>query len=196
MVTSAALQITLLALASSSHESMDRTDLARQIKQGNHKAFQSFFDAHYDSLFRFLVSKHTTPEAAKDLIQKAFVYIWEHRKNIDPQKSLRAYLFKIGYTRMLNHHRDNKKFSDEVSVPEQEYTLTPEDQARASDLRDAINQAIGQMPEKRRAVFQLCFMEDLTYKEAARVLNVTPKTIENHMGLAFKDMRGALQEYR
>ena len=196
MVTSTAFQTALLVLALSGNKSLDSIDLAHRIKAGNHKAFQDFFDAHYDSLYRFIVSKHTSPEAAKDLIQKAFVYIWEHRQNIDPQKSLRAYLFKIGYTRMLNHHRNNKKFNDEVAVPEQESTLTPEDQARANDLQCAIDRAINQMPEKRGAVFQLCFMEDLTYKEAARVMEVSPKTIENHMGLAFKDMRKALRKFR
>jgi RNA polymerase sigma-70 factor (ECF subfamily) len=41
-------------------------------------------------------------EAAEDLIQKAFIYIWENRTSIDEDKSLRAYLFKIAYSRMLN----------------------------------------------------------------------------------------------
>lgn len=196
MVASAALQLIFLSLASSQHDAVDSTALAKQIKAGNHEAFQNFFDEYYDALFRFLISKNTSAEAAKDLIQKAFIYIWEHRQKIEPQKSLRAYLFKIAYTRMLNHHRDNKKFNDEVAVPEQQNILTPEDQARASDLQRAIEQAIGQMPEKRGAVFQLCFMEDFTYKEAAESLNVTRKTVENHMGLALKDMRQALRRFR
>ena len=196
MVDTAMLQMILLALATSSAEEMDSKLLSRKIKEGNHDAFQSFFDTHYDSLLRFLLSKNIDRQTAKDLIQKAFLYIWEHRDRINPEQSLRAYLFQIAYTRMLNHYRDNKKFNYENAVPDQKTELTPEDTTRASDLREAIERAINNMPEKRGTVFQLCFMEDLTYKEAARTLEVSVKTIENHMGLAFKDMRQALQKFR
>ena len=196
MVSPTMLQLVLLALASSLNEKMGSTALAQQIKEGDHRAFQHFFDTHYDSLLRFLMSKNTAPEAAKDLIQKAFIYIWEHRSKIDPDQSLRAYIFRIAYTRMLNHHRDTKKFNDETAVPEQETTLTPEDAIRGRDLEQAIKRSIDRLPEKRGAVFQLCFIEDFTYKEAAQTLDVSKKTIENHMGLALKDMREALREFQ
>lgn len=192
----ATLQFILLALAFSSGSEMDDAALAREIKQGNHEAFEAFFNDHYDSLYRFLVSKNTPSEAAKDLIQKAFVYIWEHRQKIDPGKSLRAYIFRIAYTRMLNYHRDSQKFNTDEEVPEQQSAVTPEDTVRANELHVAIEEAIEQMPEKRGTVFQLCFMEDLTYKEAAESLDVTRKTVENHMGLALKDMRQVLEVFQ
>ena len=196
MVNSVILQSVLLALASSPDKEMSSTALARSIKAGNHQAFQRFFDKHYDSLLRFLISKNTAREVAKDVIQKAFIYIWEHRHNIDPDKSLRAYIFRIAYTRMLNHHRDTKKFNDETAVPEQESTITPEDTIRGRDLERAIKRSIEQMPEKRGAVFRLCFIEDFTYREAAETLEVSKKTIENHMGLALKDMRHYLRNFQ
>ena len=196
MVDTAMIQLVLLALASSTAEELDDRALSRRIKQGDHQAFQSFFDGHYDSLLRFLLSKNIDSQTAQDLIQKAFLYIWEHRYNIDPEKSLRSYLFRIAYTRMLNHHRDNKKFNTEQAVPARKTDLTPEDSARASDLQNAIERALQKMPDKRGTVFQLCFMQDLTYREAAKILEVSVKTIENHMGLAFKDMRQALQKFR
>jgi RNA polymerase sigma-70 factor (ECF subfamily) len=196
MVDPIALQFVLIALATSPAEEMDSKALAQAIKVGNHEAFETFFDAHYDSLFRFLISNNTKREAAKDLIQKAFIYIWENRHRIDPEKSLRAYIFRIAYTRMLNHHRDHKKFNTDEPVPDQQTDHTPEDMARANDLEQAIEHAIEQMPEKRGSVFQLCFIEDFTYREAAETLGVTKKTIENHMGLALKDMRKALKQFQ
>ena len=196
MIAPSALQLVLLALASSTGEALDGTELAKKIKAGDHQAFQTFFDAHYDALFRFLVSKNTAPEAAKDLIQKAFVYIWEHRQKIDPHKSLRAYIFRIAYTRMLNHHRDNQKFNTDHDFDEQESALTPEDTTRANELYSAIERTIEDMPEKRGTVFRLCFIEDFTYKEAAKSLEISRKTVENHMGLALKDMRKALRKFK
>ena len=195
MIDPVSVPLVLFALATTPATKADEAEMAQKIQAGDHDAFKDFYDLHYNALFRFLVSKKTAPQAAKDLIQKAFIYIWEHRKQIDPKKSLRAYIFQIAYTRMLNHHRDNKKFDIEEAVPEQQTTHTPEDTAQANDLKRLIDQAIEEMPEKRGTVFQLCFMEDFTYKEAAETLEVSPKTIENHMGLALKDMRKYLKNF-
>lgn len=197
MVGYTPMLLILFALASSEDKDMAGIPaLASKIKAGDHQAFQQFFDAHFDSLLFFLMSKNTSRESAKDIIQKAFIYIWEHREGIDPQKSLKAYIFKIAYTRMLNHHRDHKKFDTDEAVPEQNSSLTPEDDARKADLEQAIDKAVASMPEKRGAVFTLCFLEEFSYKEAAEMLDVTPKTIENHMGFALKDIRKALKKFR
>lgn len=189
------LQLILFALASSPADELDQAALASDIKNGDHQAFRRFFEEHHQALFRFLRSKNIDPETAEDLIQQAFIYIWEHRSSIDPAKSLRAYLYRIAYTRMLNHVRDHKKFDRSEAVPTSTTDRTPEDDARASQLQQAIEDAIEQMPEKRGMVFELCFMEQLTYKEAASALDVSVKTIENHMGLAFKDLRRALKNF-
>lgn len=185
----------LFSLASSPVDELDQTELAAQIKNGDHKAFRAFFNEHHQSLFRFLRAKNIDAATAEDLIQQAFIYIWEHRNAIDPAKSLRAYLYKISYTRMLNHVRDHKKFDDSEPVPAQENNHTPEDAIRARELDHAISRVINTMPERRGQVFELCFMEQLTYKEAANALDLSVKTIENHMGLAFKDIRKALENY-
>ncbi len=190
------LSLVLFALASSKKSEIDKAELAKQIKNGNHKAFRIFFDAHYDSLLYFLMSKNATREVAEDLIQKAFIYIWEHRDDIEPEKSLRAYVFQIAYSRMLNHFRDHQKFNTEDAIPERETHLTPEDDARRKDLESAIDKAIQQMPERRGEVFTLCFLEQFTYRETAEALGLAKKTVENHMGKALSDIREHLEKFR
>lgn len=196
MAESILLHLTLFFLASSNFSDSEKEVWARSIKNGDHKAFRDFFNAHHEALYRFLRSKGIAKETAEDLIQKAFVYIWEHRSNIDPEKSLRAYLFRIGYTRMLNHIRDHSKFDDSEELPSIESDTNTEDEIRASELRNAIDKAIKAMPEKRGMVFEMCFIQEFTYKETAEALNVSYKTVENHMGLALKDIREALQEFK
>jgi RNA polymerase sigma-70 factor (ECF subfamily) len=189
------IQCVLFALAVSVTDEADQS-ISRKIKAGDHQAFKTFFDKYYDELFRFLRSKNTPPDIAEDLIQRAFVYIWEHRQKIDPDKSLRAYIFKIAYTRMLNYYRDTQKMDYDEALAEQQTSLTPEDTSLANDLQAAIDRSIEAMPPKRGSVFQLCFIEDFTYKEAASALDVSRKTVENHMGLALKDIRKSLKEFK
>lgn len=182
-------------IAGSNFSDSEKKNLAQSIKNGDHKAFKAFFNAYHNALFRFLMSKGIAKEAAEDLIQKAFIYIWEHRRQIDPSKSLRAYLFRIGYTRMLNHIRDHAKFDTSEELAAIKSHQNQEDNIQAKELRKAIDKAIEAMPEKRGLIFEMCFIQEFTYKETAQALDLSPKTVENHMGLALKDIRTALKEF-
>lgn len=184
----------ILFLLAANHDGDDH-QLLLDIKSGNHAAFKKFFDQHNQILYHFLLKKGLAKEAAEDLVQQAFVSIWEKRNQIDEEKSLKAYLFKIAYTRMLNLFRDTKKFdvnvSDFEAFEKSEGDENPLDQ---KELNKLIEISIAQLPEKRQEVFRLCFLENFTYKEAADHLEVSVKTIENHMGLALKDLRNALSK--
>jgi RNA polymerase sigma-70 factor (ECF subfamily) len=190
-----ALGLLLIGLALS--EEPDDGILAARIREGDRDAFRRFYERHHPALFRYLRRRGMSDAAAEDLVQKAFLYIWEHRERIDPDQSLRGYLFRIGYTRMLNHVRDAPPH-DEGAAPDRQSASrpSPDEEAAYRDLRDAVESAIVQLPERRRAVFELCFVEDLTYREAADALDISPSTVENQMRRAFQDLREALEAYR
>jgi RNA polymerase sigma-70 factor (ECF subfamily) len=174
----------------------DDPELLLAIKNGDHDAFKTFFEKHHSYLYHFLLKRGLAEQQAEDLVQQAFVMIWEKREEIDPQKSLRSYLFRIAYTRMLNVFRDTKKFDDNAEFTQTEGSQETDRAVEARELGEAIEASISSMPEKRQAVFRLCFIQEFTYKEAAETLDVSVKTIENHMGLALKELRGKLEGFR
>lgn len=186
----------LLIIAAASGNDLDDKELSRRIRNGNHNAFKKFFDAHYSSLFRFLVSRGLDKASADDLIQKAFVIIWEKRTDIDVEKSLRAYLFRTAYTRMLNEIKYNSRFDADAEFPQADGLQSPEDQAQYSQLMETIQVTLNKMPKKRRMVFDYCFLQQFSYKETSEAMGIAVKTVENHMGIALKDVRKALKSYR
>lgn len=184
----------LLALRDTSEQ--DDPKLLLAIKNGDHTAFKAFFEKHHSFLYHFLLKKGLSEQQAEDLVQQAFVMIWEKRSTIDETKSLRSYLFRIAYTRMLNVFRDTKKFDENADFATEESDHETDQQIETRELSNAIETSISSMPEKRQAVFRLCFIQEFTYKEAAETLDVSVKTIENHMGLALKELRGKLERFR
>lgn len=185
------LYLVLFALASAS----DRADLYKAIQDGDQDAFKDFFDNHYDNIFLYLLNRGMNQQEAEDLTQKAFVYIWENRDNINPDLSLKSYLYRIAYTRMLNHFKQSKE--TEV-LPEQlplEHA-NPEENAEYEELQSALKKAIKKMPERRRAVFEHCFIQELSYRETAEILSISRKTVENHMAHAYKDVRESLKIFK
>ncbi len=184
----------LLALRKDSNQ--DDPELLLAIKSGDHNAFKKFFENHHAFLYHFLLKKGISEQQAEDLVQQAFVMIWEKREDIDPSKSLRAFLFRIAYTRMLNVLRDYSKFDENAETNEKEGSDEADSPIQNRELADAIENAIQSMPQKRQTVFRLCFIQEFTYKDAAEVLDVSVKTVENHMGLALKELRGKLEGFR
>jgi RNA polymerase sigma-70 factor (ECF subfamily) len=185
----------IFLLAAADSNDLNDPELALKIKNGDHKAFKEFFDRYNGFLLNYLMKRGTAKEAAKDLVQQAFLMIWEKRTEIDESKSLRAYLFRIAYTRMLNLFRDHAKY-DEEADPEQATDQEEEQDDTNQGLSKIIEDAISSMPDKRQEVFRMCFIQEFTYKETAQVLDVSVKTVENHMGLALKDMRALLKDYQ
>ena len=174
---------------------LDDPTLASRIKQGDAAAFKAFFDRHYDILYGYLRRRNLDGAVCEDLIQNAFLGIWERRHEIDEKKSLRALLFKICYTRALNHFRDNAKFVDTSVLSEPVAPTTPEHDTNYVLIQQSLQHAVAALPERRRAVFELCFLQELTYREAAEALGVSIKTIENQMGHALKAIRKAMAAY-
>jgi RNA polymerase sigma-70 factor (ECF subfamily) len=88
-----------------------------------------------------------------------------------------------------------KNFAD-ISEIEKPAHQTPEATLEQKELKKKIDEAIHNMPEKRQTAFRLCYLQGFSYKEAAFAMEVSEKTVENHMGLAFKDLRKALERFR
>jgi len=173
----------------------DGAELARKIKNGDKAAFEAFYGKHSAPLNSFLRSKGLDQQEAEDLLQQAFLIIWEKRSEIDPSRSLRSFLFTTAYRRMLNLFRDRKDtVSDYAYVLESE-GQNPEESTETREAIGHLHAALEEMPEKRRNVFELCYMQEFTYKEAADALGVSRKTVENHMGIALKDLRLALKNF-
>lgn len=186
----------LLALATSPGEDLDDRELARSIRSGDQDAFRAFFDRYHGLLYGYLRRRGADSATAEDLVQQAFIAIWERRTEIDPDRSLRAFLFKIGYNRALNHFRDTARFDGDDALADAPGTADPEAAAGYALMRDSLAAVVAQLPERRRAVFELCFLEGLTYREAAEALAVSVKTVENQMAAALKTLRAAFERYR
>lgn len=184
------MEFLLLSLALSASGDLDDRALAASIRAGDTQAFRVFYERHYDSLYRYLLSRGAEGDHAEDLIQKAFLLIWEKREAIDPAKSLRAYLFTIGFSKFLN---DRKRDAKSTSIEGDDWPpvegQSPEDTLRYRELLTSVHAAVERMPEKRRMVFELCFFKQFSYQEAADALSIRRNTVENHMAAALKDVR-------
>jgi RNA polymerase sigma-70 factor, ECF subfamily len=136
-------------------------------------------------------------DASKEIVQDAFVSLWEKRDSIDLSKPVKTYLSTSVRNRCLNWLRDNKKFNKDILSMEEllsDYGVEPQDTLAESELRESIKDAIRELPEKCREIFILSRYENLKYHQIASQLEISVKTVETQMSKAIKHMRTRLGE--
>ncbi|MBK8503467.1 MAG: RNA polymerase sigma-70 factor [Saprospiraceae bacterium] len=159
--------------------------------------FGQLFKTHFVRLSNFARQYIEDTDTCKDIVQKVFINLWEKRAQIDSEKSVISYLFTSVKNRCLNHIRDNKKFRSQLlDIDCGDIEIAIEDDGHfIEELQDQIQLALDNLPEKCRLVFEMSRFQDMKYKDIARQLDISEKTVEAHMGKALKSLRVSLGRY-
>jgi RNA polymerase sigma-70 factor (ECF subfamily) len=177
-----------------------------QLENNEKHIIQSLDKANFEMLFRshfsglcFFAHKYVKDfEAAKEIVQDAFLSLWEKRETIDMDRQVKSYLTMIIHNKCTNYLRDNRKFDQNIlhienlaEVPEYDGA----DSMVEEELKNKIDTAIDELPEKCKQIFVMNRYENLKYQEIAVKLEISVKTVETQMSKALQHMRIRLAEY-
>lgn len=153
-------------------------------------------DRQWADLVRFTGWELGDADAARDVVQEAFVHLWRHRRSWVSGGSPRAYLFRIVHHQILDEHRRKRVraawATRQASLP----SSTPPDPGQLLDaarVQAAFEQALASLPRRRREAFGLVVLRGLTHGEAAAVMDVSEQTVANQVSAALRELRQALR---
>jgi len=160
-------------------------------------SFETFFKEQYSSLCRFAFTFLKDADEAEEVVQNSFVKLWNDRENLLITSSIKAYVYASVRNACLNQIKhlsikENYKQHNQITLQE---GSNFEEEIEANELQEKIDIAVENMPLQRKKVFQMSRFEGLKYKEIAEQLNISVKTVENHMGSAIKYLRLELKDY-
>lgn len=161
-------------------------------------SFKQLFHADYKGLCLFALKYVRDLETAREIVQDAFISLWEKRESINMEKSVKSYLTATIKNKCYNYLRDNKKFNSSLiaaEMREEEYSYESHDVLTENELSEKISSSISELPEKCREIFTLSRFENLKYSEIASKLGISVKTVETQMSKALQHMRLKLGEY-
>jgi RNA polymerase sigma-70 factor (ECF subfamily) len=170
--------------------------IAGHIRHGREAAFETLFRRYCDALCTFAEGFVGASTIAEDLVHDVFCDIWDRRADFDPAGTVRAYLYRAVRNKALNKRERIRVRREWAAERKAEYTLSVTQAARGAEyreLQEAVERAMEQLTERQRTVFRLVRHEDLSYAEVAAVLDISEKTVENHMGRALKRLRTSLR---
>ena len=170
-------------------------ELLQRLRAEDGAALDELFRRHYADLCRVALRFVSNEQEAEDIVQELFVSLWDKRlTQREDLEAVGAYLRRATRNRSLNYLRDRKRIPvDDGEVP---LTLAGPDAAdrnlERDELRHRIHRAIDSLPERCRLVFVMSKLEDMSNKEIAGALDISPKTVENQMTRAYRFLRGWL----
>jgi RNA polymerase sigma-70 factor (ECF subfamily) len=164
-------------------------------RPGNEEALEQVFFAYYPKLLLFVERYVLSRDTADDIVKDLFVDLWQQREHLAIRSSLKAYLYAAARNRALNFLRSNRTHGQRLvirTIEEDELALlrspahNPLEGLEEKELVSAVQEAIRMLPGRCKLVLTLHWNDGLRYSEIARVLDISVKTVENHMARAFK----------
>lgn len=179
-------------------EFKDDPEALLQLTEGNLDAYRFLFDHHFSDLCNFLLVYLHRKELAEDCALDIFTSIWEKRQSLHIRTNFKSFLFASAKNKAITlYKKEHQKIFTQIEISESAIPgdSSPQFTMENNELRDLINEAIFMLPEKSRQVYQLAWEENMSYNEIAVQLGLSPKTIENHVGIALRKLRESLQPY-
>jgi RNA polymerase sigma-70 factor (family 1) len=178
--------------------SVTGNELAEALRKGDEVVFEMIFKDYYECLCNYANSIISDMDEAEEMVQGTFLALWEKRESIDIHTSVKSYLYQAVHNHCLNrlkHYQVRRLHSEHIKYHADASTEDSSQLLQGKELEKQIHEAITSLPDQCQTVFKLSRFENLTYSEIAQQLNVSVKTIENHMGKALRILREQLKEY-
>lgn len=161
------------------------------------------YDLHYALLLQIVKQYVPTNEDAEEVLQDVFVKIWNNIDQIDMNKNVTGYLFRVTRNTCLDFLRSKKHMlALETNSLQQKnllnfHALTNNTACTIieNELTALINESVQLLPEKCRLVFMKSRFEGLKHMQISSELNISTKTVENHITKAIRHLRVSLKDY-
>ncbi|MGC6567901.1 MAG: sigma-70 family RNA polymerase sigma factor [Akkermansiaceae bacterium] len=179
--------------------------LMARVARGDKKAFGELVAKHQHSVIG-TIGKMTNHSAdTEDIAQQVFLRLWKAAPRYKPKAKFTTFLFTITRNLVFNETR-RKSRRKEHSLEEQEEdwhaaasdqtpSSRPDQSLAQSELRQLVDQAIADLPEKQRLAVALRRYEQMPYEEIARVLDLSVSAVKSQLFRARTALRESLQPY-
>lgn len=169
---------------------MDDQQIWDNIVKGEVSALKILHNKYYNPMWLWASNFIQNESIAEEVVSDCFIKLWENRKRIFIEKSLKSYMFLMLRNRIISSIRKSRNrlevnFDILPDIPDDELINQHEFYA---ELYSAINK----IPDQRRKILELAAFESLTYKEIAERLNISINTVKTQMGRAYQFLKEEL----
>lgn len=163
---------------------------------GDQVAFTKIFDHYEPRLYPFILKITRSEITAEEIVQELFIKLWIDRHKALDMVNPRSYIFRMAANRTANYLRDlarSTKLVRDVAGRMLVEKNTTEEAIDAKEMQEIINKVVELLPEQQKKVYKLSRQEGLTAEEIAIRMNISHKTVKNHLTEALHFIKDKLQ---
>ena len=172
--------------------------IALRLIKRDEAVFEQVFKTHYKNLHAYALTMLKDDDEAEEMVQQVFFKLWERAEHLSFSGSIAAYLYRAVHNESLNflkHQKVKSAHHMHVAYSMKNKSEQVHGKMMTKELEKKFREALSELPEQCRTVFQMSRFEEMKYKEIADKLEISIKTVENHMGKALKLLRTKLVDY-
>lgn len=179
----------------------DDHDLWRRVRLDDRHAFDLLFTRHYAAVFGYAFRLTGDRHQAEDVTSQTFLDTWRRRGSVavEPGESLLPWLIGVAHRAAGNARRSRRRWLRlQAHAPRE---------SDAGDHADAVAQRVDEestmrwilalldlLPDHERQAFVLCAWGELTYLQAAELLEIPVGTVRSRLSRARARLRKILRE--
>ncbi|MBK9270787.1 MAG: sigma-70 family RNA polymerase sigma factor [Saprospiraceae bacterium] len=161
---------------------------------------------HLEALHSFAYHMTYNEEDAEDLVQETYIKAYKYLDHYGEGTNAKAWLFKILKNVYINEFRKKNRRPRQVDYEDSAAFHEGEDHAVVSydDLReelfdqimgDEVTEALHSIPEEFKTIILLCDIEDFSYQEIAKILDIPVGTVRSRLFRARNMLKDKLKNY-
>ena len=177
----------------------DNSTLIKALDLQDKKVFEMIYKEHYEQLFSIAYRYVGRQETAEEIVHDVFITIWNKAGQLKIKYSVKAYLIKAIINTSLNYIKKEKL----NTAKEMKYMAEQQEFAGDETLKDTeealligLEQALQLLPEKCKHVMYLSRFGKLKQDEIAAQMNISIKTVKNHLTYGFQKLREHLEKHK
>ena len=175
----------------------DDQELLALVQQGSRPAFAELVRRHTERFYRLAYRYVRSRETAEDIVQDAFVKLWEDPGKWRPGRNTRftTWFDRIVINLCLDWQKKKRPLplDDEMPLIDERETAT-EAMIRIQEQK-LLEKEIAALPERQRTALNLCFDEGLSNQQAAEVMGMNLKALQSLIMRAKTTLRERMKSY-
>jgi len=164
--------------------------MVERLKKGDQQAFDIFYWQYIDHVASYFWKRTQSAYEAEELTQLTFIKFWEYKGTLNDDIPLNIQLFykaRLIYIDWLRKESSKRRILSELITAGLD-AENKEDDPNIEKAKSALNN----LPEMRRKVVTLFYLEGYSYKEISEMLGISSKTVDNHLYKGIGQLRKAL----
>lgn len=172
-------------------------ELSISLGAGSRTAFAEIYERYWSVLLSHAIKMLKDEEKAQDAVQDVFQMLWEKSPTLNIHTSLSSFLYTSLRYRILDKLKRDKiedRFLNTLQTEIESGVSSTDDAMAEKEFARKIEEGLNMLPPKMRTVFELSRMNDYSYREISKELNLSENTVKKQISNSLKILRKSIQK--